>query len=910
MDFINIHFLLTPDRTSARFLRREVAKSGARACVLVGTWIELTELARKTYFVPEIEDSWAEQLERAAKSLTDAFWSKSLEVAEAETLKAVGHALAELLEGTDPEFGIKEDLDGVLPDRARKHLTDLVRLHKFMGETLPTSLRVIHEVLKSTKEKVTKGITVYYLPESQSLSPWQEALLEKLKNDSSSLRDTGLAEIQATAYKTFVSDEGVAALSSIQKYLFEPDIIQVKLDKSLQWLSARDYLEEVEIVAGMVQKALKEEVSLSMTDIGILVPADRNYSTAIRNVFTEAGLTLSGLSVELPVRDIGGEVVLHFLLCRRRPAPVMALAALLSSPLMPWTLDVGKSFARMVIDGQFDLETSSPKDSQMLKVIRKVTETPDELIDALKAFASLLTAPDGYEQHAARARLRIDQLISLVKQSKKIGWEELKSLAATEHLTQKENLGFFLEGIAIFNENEEPWRKVKKLFVLGFGSGHYPLDPYRSAVFSDSDIALLIERLGYKIDTSADVVALRRRIFKRQINAATESISFLIPCRNAIGEAIAPSQTLAFMARHFKGVNNIEDIILDLDSEAGRNAVIGLAVAPESAPVPPREIRVADLDFGRDLFAIRAKDDGTLRPESPSSLERLMVCPFAWLLNKAGLEPIEWVPESLDVASKGTIAHEVFELLFNKDNPLPDAKRIRSEVPKFLNETVMKLMPFLLAPEWHVERLNLETEIINAALHWREILIQVKARIIDTEVFLKGKLDDLPIHGKADLLLELQDGKHYIVDYKKSKSDLRRERMRKGFDSQTSLYRMMLEAGGEPRTMGDKEAFDIFIGKKVGVLYYMLNDQTALTDSSGWIPKSVAKIEELGTDISQNAISAIRSRIQESKSGTIKLNREDEEKWYEKNAGINAAYSFNASPLIRLFMHPAEENGQ
>jgi hypothetical protein len=41
-----IHFLLTPDRSSARRVRRMVAENSPRLGVMVGTWTELVEQVR------------------------------------------------------------------------------------------------------------------------------------------------------------------------------------------------------------------------------------------------------------------------------------------------------------------------------------------------------------------------------------------------------------------------------------------------------------------------------------------------------------------------------------------------------------------------------------------------------------------------------------------------------------------------------------------------------------------------------------------------------------------------------------------------------------------------------------------------------------------------------------------------
>jgi len=84
-----IHFLLTPDKSASRRLRRIVAESAARIGVTVGTWPELVTALQKNYNQLELADTWDISLKASARALTDAFWAKSMEVAEKETLDSV-----------------------------------------------------------------------------------------------------------------------------------------------------------------------------------------------------------------------------------------------------------------------------------------------------------------------------------------------------------------------------------------------------------------------------------------------------------------------------------------------------------------------------------------------------------------------------------------------------------------------------------------------------------------------------------------------------------------------------------------------------------------------------------------------------------------------------------------------------
>jgi ATP-dependent helicase/nuclease subunit B len=175
------------------------------------------------------------------------------------------------------------------------------------------------------------------------------------------------------------------------------------------------------------------------------------------------------------------------------------------------------------------------------------------------------------------------------------------------------------------------------------------------------------------VDTPAEALARRRARFRRQLAATSASVSFLVPRRKPDGAAQAPSDSLVFMHRLFDtpGADNPEDLILELDSIDDRNKARFLPPAASAEPRAPRPIVGRDINFDRDLLALKNGPDGNLRPESPSSLETLMVSRLAWLLRRLDAEPIEWAPESLDPMLMGTLAHRVFERLFPSDRPHP-----------------------------------------------------------------------------------------------------------------------------------------------------------------------------------------------------------------------------------------------
>ena len=236
------------------------------------------------------------------------------------------------------------------------------------------------------------------------------ALVEKLNRDAGDVPPdaalAGCARARAGGVRVSLRR---GRLGVLQSRLYRPGDVKAPLDESVQWLGVRDFLQEAEVAAGMVQRLLKEEPGLKLADIGLLLPDDFEYSVAVEDAFRLGGLALSGLPAERWRRDLGREAVFHFLYCRQKPAPAMALAVVLSSPLMPWSRETGAVLAQTVMDGDYELKAphgASAEARAMLALLREGDTEPSTLAAALKAFAGLLDAPEELAGHVAQATPR------------------------------------------------------------------------------------------------------------------------------------------------------------------------------------------------------------------------------------------------------------------------------------------------------------------------------------------------------------------------------------------------------------------------------------------------------------------------------------------------------------------------
>jgi ATP-dependent helicase/nuclease subunit B len=906
-----LNFLLVPDAGAARRIRRLLVEKHARGGLVVGSWPELLEWARRTYLLPEPGDDWDAIFRAALDDVEGAFWKDSLSVAPAETMEAVLSALVQVISATDPERGLTDEIPNDFPDRPRRHLSDLRRLTKTLKDRLPPDLATLRAVLAAQPADALQHMRVHFLEGAPHLDRWQQSLVDKLNRDAGAddadPADPADPDMRAALNQVLShanQKQPATALGILQSKLYTSARHDASLDGSAQWLGVRDFLQEAEVAAGIVQQMLAAHPELEPADIGLLIPDSFEYAVAVEDAFRLGGLALSGLPAERWRRDLGHEAVFHFLYCRQKPAPAMALAVCLSSPLMPWSRKVGARLAQAVMEGDYKLaplDSASAPARKMLDLLRIGDTRPETLAIALQEFTALLVDEDLHGTHVHRARSAAASLCARLYASQDIDWLELRRAVTPRFIRAEEATpDFNREGVTVWRESQEPWRGVRRLVVLGFARGAYPSSHRQSAVFSAEDLAVIRERTGLVLDTPAEVLARKRQQFVRQLRAASESVTFLIPRRDAMGANQPPSESLVFMSQLFAGPESAQELIKELDSPEGRAQAAYLSLAPPAAPQPPRALLAKDLEFGRDLLALRTDAAGNPKPQSPSSLETLMVSRLAWLLRHLDAEPLAWAPESSNPMLLGSVAHHVLECLFAPGRPLPDETQIRDSIETHIDEAVRQMAPFLRGALWQVEMRHFKELTTRAALAWRTVLNHLDAEVLACEAWLQGSWAGVPIHGQTDLILGLPGGRLLVVDYKRSKHAKRLAQMKNGYDCQAHLYRTMLQTGGLKH--GDDAALAARLRSAAapGVVYFMLNDQVALSDALLPGCGAIPGWHVLDNDVAEHAMALIGRRLEEVRSGRLTLNRADDQAFFEKVAGLTP-YALEKSPLIALF---------
>lgn len=831
---------------------------------------------------------------RQAFCLTDhlgsgAPWSESFNAAPEETARAVEAGLLTLAHATprlDPADVVPENLP---EGRARTHLTALRDLWRDL-DMLPGPLNTWRHVLHSRAGDALEPLPLIG-DDCPFASPAEAALAQALRAHH------GEAEASAATIK---ANEG-SALRPLQDHLGRRSDKSAP-DASIACYGLRDPREEAEFAAALAQAMLDEGRTDHPAQIGLLVPDDPGYTRALRDAFDRVGLPLSGLPDQDERRDAPSELLSLLLVLLQGPTPRTALASLYITPGMPWPPEIGRRMAREVIDRGWS-RTASGLDGpakDLLDALRPC-DTPEQLFARLGAIARAAPEADLHPRIAALKAIT----------GKSIDWPLLRRRAAPELLVA-EGHDRFVEGVSLFTETALPWRPTRQLIVLGMAGQHWPRLPGSTPFFTEGEITQIRDS-GLLLEGRQQKLARGLELFRRQLGAATEGLTLLVPAMDLHGDRLTPSTGLALIA-NMLGAEDPADLVHDLR-----------AMPPEDWPVPathpdpvPRggapdlpETGLLHIQRGLatpakpgvDLLRLRETEDGPL-PHSPSRLETLLVSPLGWLLDELGAKDRVWAPETLNVMTLGTLMHQVLEEVFAEGAPAPDEATLADTVPDALDRAIRRHAAWLTDAAWATERASLLREAKDICTAWAGFLRDTGALVLHNEIALKGDHGGLLLHGKADCLLQLPDGRILVVDHKRSSAGGRRDRMAKGWDLQVALYRAMLERPSEETALTRL----VSEGAQVITAYHMLRDGTVLSDAHGG---DVPRVETAGEDAAVNAMEHLAKALAEVGAGTIRLNREGDAKTFDKERGIKA-YSL-ANPLVAAFSLPeaqAEEDAQ
>jgi ATP-dependent helicase/nuclease subunit B len=878
--------LLTPDASASKRVRILLAKKALGFGVKVVTPHELLDEIRQAFLVPNAVDDWAEVIRQGMIKIPEAFWTKSFNVDPNGTSTAVADALDQLLRNG----GLNGPWQSAsLTDRTNSTLHELRELWDIVGNTLPPDLALINTA-RDRPDQSIYNFSIHRIGNWPRLDLQQIELIRML-NEKCGERDEELQSVleQASSIPDIVHSSPTP--HQLADLCFRGTSGQLGTSNELEFLIARDPLEEIECAVGAVQKFI-ERGSLPK-DIGILIPDDNYYRRSMADVIALTGLNAAGQIEEFQLRDLGGEVVRSLLLIARGPVPKMALAALLASPIAPWRQSIGTRLSSYVMSGRFNLrpiKDMSEDEEKGLAAIRRLRDGQISLPEIIEIFAKNADQ----SSHSSRLRALAKLIAEHSPVSGELDYDQLLELVGHVDDTIEELTIFPQNGLRIFSENQDPWIEMRHLIVLGFNSGHYPSLPGTSPVFHDLEKQEINQQLGWDLPTAEAILQTRRTKFQRQISSASDSVMFFASARNIEGGPVQLSETATFIASLLG--KEPEELFVPVHEGSDR-----LLVAKESYPISPRKAAISDLGLSRDLLVLRTDDDGNPLPESPSSLETLLVSPLAWLLGRINALPDPWSADTMDALLQGNIAHGIFENIFKTDGEIIDRENVEAAVDDALAEVIRQQAPLLSTAQWKVERNTLRGTLVQAVKSWRDVLEVLGAKVVGVEASLKGKFSGIPIRGFADEVVQLPGGKLVVVDFKKSSSGKRRERMELGYDCQVSLYEKMIQ--DNPDELGVEGS-----SETPGIVYYTLNDQRVLADDRTGFSQSVPGLIVVPNDVSTNALGEITEQINKLKRGVVEMNQEGDASSFAKEKAL-PDFALVSTPLVMMFAHRDKAEG-
>ncbi|WP_421718057.1 PD-(D/E)XK nuclease family protein [Algiphilus sp.] len=889
-----MQFFLVPDIAAARRLRRHLVERLGTLQARVGTWPDLIAQARNAWLLPEQQD-WAAALHHCLAEATDAFWAASYQADPDGVARAVETGWRETLCAQSPASKWPSPTDARIATR----LADLARLNEIPLAAWPENLATVRQVQEQDSGPV-RPLTITSCAMAGELDPWQRALIDRINAQSEDLLPTEWQEAITDFEQTLAEPRATSGsrLRVAQETLFAPEQRQwsEEDDGSCVFVGVRDDLESVEIAAALIQQQMERDAELRFADFGILMPREEGLADLLRRSFEHWGIPLGNLPQMRQERDLGRELIRFALMRFEGPIASMAMKALLTNPLLPWTPETGWTLAASLDRNGFPLKISEELPRTAKELIARIDTTlpTQQIPEALASLIARLSADPAVAGHLHRAREAADAVSNAVRAGE-TDWAALQRHCLPQPLSEETPREVPRESVAVFLEGDIPWRSVRELFVLGFTEGHFPSISALAPIFSSAEWRALA---ASGVDVRLPAVRTReaRERFRQQISQVSERMRVVVPHFDLVGNALSPSRTLTDFALIAGHPDEAESLLVDIARVEDRKRIEGLADRTPGPQQEPRRPEAKDQELGIDLLRTASTQVERPRRLSPSRLDEMLVSPLAWLLRWVGADPGVWEPDDFSPMVRGSIAHKVFEDLFPPGTHQPQWEAIRPSVSDAASHAVSQISPFLNGQDWKVEREGLAGLIERAAERWCQTLCGLDATVVATEAWLRGSVDGAAVHGQADALLSLPERGVVVVDFKTASAARYQQRMERAMDLQASLYREMLATGGPTKTEVADALRALADRQIVGVLYFTLNDGQSCADFEPF--KDIPGWRSF-ENVSQQGLAQLRQRFSELRSGTVRTPLASELKEL-KRAGIGD-YVLKLSPLTAIY---------
>ena len=345
-------FVLMPDSLSAAWFRGVLATQGSVG-VKVGTFAGLLDTLKSLWLLHDIEDVFDQTFKTAVIETNNTFWSKSIKVDEPSTLSELEASLKFILS----VLPLNTSLDKISNPKSRidHYFNDFVTLHALMGEVRPVDQMLGMQWLSQSDSDSIEPLELIYLPEFFAFDTWQIEVVERL----SSLKPENAADEQVLKLLVDALEVSATKESDIQqlaKTLYKAPIVSNAIcPENIRWLACRDSLQECEVLVGMVQSSLKQ--GLSIDEIAVVLPRNSEHLHILPGLLNRSGILTSNTHQSKTVLEwdvqLLKDLLVYFSFKKelKDAASPMSMAAVLTNPLMPWSLNRGQRYADMHFSG-------------------------------------------------------------------------------------------------------------------------------------------------------------------------------------------------------------------------------------------------------------------------------------------------------------------------------------------------------------------------------------------------------------------------------------------------------------------------------------------------------------------------------------------------------------------------------
>lgn len=881
-----MNFVLVQDSVSANFIRSELASQGALK-IKVGNFQALLETLQELWILPKTEDRFREALRSNALKMSQAFWAESIKVDEVSVLAQLEQTVRQIL-----NFSPAGELPASIAAPQSRHeyyFNDLLALISSL-DALPNSHQIVTQWLQFVDEinKSIVPLNLYFPKDWVQIEPWQKPVIDRLLASTKSA-------VPPTIESAFLKLDqlGSEEYTHLGSQLFN-EVPPQKIPAGFLGVTCRDGFQESQFVANCIAKLIA--AGTQPDQIALYYPANFQKLDWLKAELHAQGIAVSNLPEEKSVYDWQTQLLRDLIRLQLEEVPPMAYCSVLANPLMPWAN--AHQLNRILNQDKHSGSVAAEFSKALYPLLQQSISSAQELIEWLLTVGEYLEPKNQLGLTLNRWKSLVGEIQEAFAFYEMDGYplqcqKVLNQLTVGEFVLSHEK-SFYLNSVLAISSNEILPKPVDHLFIIGFNEGHYSLNLSQMIPCSILDLPSW-QSLGFE-QSLQDQFAFQKHLLKTNLSKISTSLTVSASRQNFDGSKLELSELALDLALCFQSPQEVNPQSLFTNFDHLTDELLSWEYI-DVTQIPKREPQ--DLQFQEDLLALHTNADNERRPESPSSLSKMMISPLDWLMNRQGIEDTSWQIQTLDIMIQGTIAHKVFEL-YKDCQP-----EVFSET--LLDELYLKALqveaPFILQPHWRLERIQLRQEIKRALQAFIEWLSTENWQIDQVEQRLKGTLWEIPITGFADAILEMESS-ILVLDYKKSKSDDRVKQLQNGFDLQTYIYRQLLAQKTETAQDSEKDKEK---DKVIHSGYYTLNDQTLVLDQASNSNTQISiKVPDCQLDEqSKAARKVIEQRLLELAKGFVALNRSgDESRW--KAVGVKF-YALENNAILKRFMISEEQ---